>query len=489
MIFELVLICVVLLLFAAYLTNPFSKYSIIKRPYTTKMAGDVVEAINNNHKLIVRQNIFHKTYAKLACGLYILHTRYVKSPRSSSTNVQDIITDIHELRYDPKKLLLISGDHFSALFVRNLGVFYYPMLDTAIPSSSSDWERRQAVYLQTLAYALGVFHKSPQLTTTIVSTGPYAATCVNFYAYPSDTLYGMLYALSALLGGEKARPYAYTSAKHKLHTPKAAQLLLDEYQVTLQTLYADYRKIAFDDDKMLVKKSVHMSGAKDITRRESAFYDNVIFWKTTQLAMNLGLIEADTVFLRKLKTNILKVFWLAEEGYFLEDLSDEGVDKKYYSSDWLIVLATGFLDPAKRAERQYYERSTKYIQDQGIARPFAIKYQNERRAHRQFLVVRLAVASYGGNSIWSFWGMEYIKVLFSLYRETGDEVYAKEARFHVQKYKEAMVRDGGFPEVYDANGAMLKTPFYRSIRQTGWVIGFEQVQQIYDSIVGAKPKA
>jgi hypothetical protein len=482
MIVTVIFISVGVLCLLAYITNPFSKYSIIKQPYTATVAGNVLSAINNNHRLLIRQSIVRRAYAKLACGLYILHTRHVRSPRSDSKTTSGIIKDIHTLRYNPHKLLLISGDHFSALFVRNLGVFYYPMLDTTITGSKQDWEHRQIVYLQTTAYALGVFDKNPQLTTTIVSTGPYAATCVNFYAYPSDTLYGMLYALAALSGKEPARPYDYAPAKHTLHTKDEANVLLDQYSETLKKHYENYRKYVFDETEMLIKTSIHMSGAKDITRRTSAFYDNVIFWKTTELAMTLGLIKKDLKFLNKLKRTIVSTFWLESDGYFLEDLSHEGKHKKYYSSDWLIVLAAGFLDPAKATERVYFERSVAHIQAQGIAKPFAIKYQNDRRASRQFLVVRLAVASYGGNSIWSFWGMEYIKVLLALARETGDTSYYQEAGFHLQKYREAMVRDGGFPEVYDTSGEMLKTPFYRSIRQTGWVIGFEQAEAIYKSI-------
>jgi predicted AAA+ superfamily ATPase len=41
---------------------------------------------------------------------------------------------------------------------------------------------------------------------------------------------------------------------------------------------------------------------------------------------------------------------------------------------------------------------------------------------------------------------------------------------------------GGFPEVYDPEGRLLQTPFYRSIRQTGWVIGFEQAREMYRSL-------
>ncbi len=464
-----------------YVTNPFSKFSIVKLPFRARLEKSTLETVNNNAKLVARNSLLWRWFAIYQCGLYILTTRYLHSPPARSKTVEGIIRDIHALRYNPNKLLLISGDHFNGLFVRNLGVFYYPMLDTSIKSSEQDWQNRQIVYLQTVAYALGVFEKDPVPTTTIVSTGRYAATCVNFYAYPSDTVYGIFYALAALTGKERARPYEYGPAQHSLDTVVPANSLIEKYEMTLKNLYAHYRKTAFDDETGIVRKNVHMSGAKDITRRYSAFYDNVVFWKTTELAMELGAIKKDTQFLRTLKRQILSTFWLEDEGYFLEDLSDEGLRKKFYSSDWLIVLATGFLSPNKPSELHYFTRSVDYIRKMKIDQPFAIKYQHDTRAHRQFLAVRLAVASYGGDSIWSFWGMEYIKLLCRLHEVTGASSYLEWAEDHIAAYEKNMLETQGFPEVYDKDGKLLQTPLYRSIRQTGWVIGFEQAREIWQS--------
>lgn len=470
---------------AAWLTNPFRRLTVVRRSYTARLEQDAIRTVNQNHKIRVRNAPWWRGFAWAKQGVHVLESRYLSSPRSGGKTVPAIIRDIHRLRYDPSKLLLISGDHFSPLFVRNLGVFYYPMLDDRIVSGKQDWHNRQLIYLQTVAWALGVYHRSPRLTTTIVSTSRYGATCINFYAYPSDTLYGMLYALAVLSGKERPRPCNYGSAQHKLNSQAAAKVLLNEYRQTLQRLYAQYRQTVYDEQTGLIKQDLHLSGAKDITRRYCAFYDNVIFWKTTQLAMQLGLIEQDKAFLAELKRRILKTFWLPKAKYFLEDLSDEGVKRQYYSSDWLVVLFTGFLDPAKQSEQPYFLGCLDYIERHGIAKPFAIKYQQDRRAHRQFAAVRLAVASYGGDSIWSFWGMEYIKLLLALHKSTGDSVYLQQADQHIAQYKRAMLRDGGFPEVYDQHGRMLKTPLYRSIRQTGWVIGFEQVLAMRAAVTSA----
>lgn len=462
-----------------YVTNPFTRFTIVRGTYTARFGSTGLETQDRNDSLVVRQHPLWRAFALYSCAINVLGARYLNSPRSSAGTVDGVIGDIHDLRFDPERLLLISGDQFTALFVRNLGVFYYPMLDRSVPGSPADWRDRELVYLQTLGYALGVFDRHPELTTTIVATGRRAATCVNIYAYPSDTLYGMLYALAALLGLEPARPATYAQDVHPLDTVDEAEQLRERYGASLASHLESYRATVTDPATGLVREGLRLSGAKDITQRSSAFYDNVVLWKTRELAGRLGLVEPESEELATMKRRILERFWLPDEGHFLEDLSPEGVDARYYSSDWLIVLATGFLDPADPVERVYIERSVEHIRAHGIAEPLPLKYHTDTRAHRQYPVVRFAVPSYGGDAIWSFWGMEYVKALLLLHRHTGHAGYLEEAGRHLEAYSAAMLRDQGFPEVYDAGGRMLTTPFYRSIRQTGWVIGFEQARQMY----------
>jgi hypothetical protein len=278
-----------------------------------------------------------------------------------------------------------------------------------------------------------------------------------------------------MMGLETSRAIDYKADERELSTKKASKILLSDYKDTLKKLYNEYLNKIYDKRTGLISKDIELSGAKDITKRRSAFYDNVILWKTTQLAVKLGLIENKTSWLENYKKKILKTFWQEDLGYFLEDLSEECLKNKYYSSDWLVVLFTGFLNPQLKSERKYYEKNVEYIESEKLDQPFAIKYQKNTQAKRQFLAVKIAVASYGGDAIWSFWGMEYIKTLLILYKLTKNETYLTRADYHIAEYEKLIVRDGGFPEVYDRNGKLLQTWAYRSIRQTGWVIGFEQV--------------
>lgn len=459
-----------------YLTNPFTRLTLVRPTFRAHVTAAGTTVTDRNDRLVVRRGPHWRALALAACGLNVLGSRYLHSPRSRASTVDGVVADIHALRFDPDKLLLISGDHFSALFVRNLGVFYYPMLDRAVPGP--DWREREAVYLQTVGFALGAFERH-ELTTTVVPVGPRSVVCVNIYALPSDSLYGILFALAALRGDEPGRPAPYGADVHRPHTRAAAEDLLRRHGPRLAHHYRAYRAAVLDERTGLVTTRRHLSGAKDITRRRSALYDNVVLWKTSRLAAALGLVDPDEEFDNALRERVLERFWLPAEGHFLEDLSPEALAGRYYSSDWLIVLSTGFLDPADPRDRAYYERAVAHVRATGVAEPFAIRYQAETRAARQFPVVRLAVPSYGGDAIWSFWGMEYVKVLVLLHRATGDRTHLDEAGRHLAAYEAAMVENGGFPEVYGTDGAMLTTALYRSIRQTGWVIGFEQAREMY----------
>ena len=78
--------------------------------------------------------------------------------------------------------------------------------------------------------------------------------------------------------------------------------------------------------------------------------------------------------------------------------------------------------------------------------------------------------------------MEYIKTLLLLYRHTGERSYLHTADKHIRAYERAMLRDGGYPELYDRSGNFFETPFVRSIRLTGWVIGYEQVKAMRETM-------
>jgi hypothetical protein len=478
--FGLLLCFCIFTLYIIY-TNPTRHRTIIQKPFQIKYENNKI-VLKKTHSVTIKKGFFWKAIAYYKCAFHIIANVYFGSPKAKGTTEKEIIRDVHRLRFDPKQIYLISGDHFSVQYPRNLGVFYLAMLDSRIGFDEKDWQMRQLIYLQTIAYDLEVFTQHHDITTTIVPLGPKSAAPVNIYAYPSDCLYGILYGLHACMNADalqKMYPFE-TEKKFSLQTQKAAKELLDMYKKPLQKLVQQYINTVLDPDTRLIKKNIHLSSAKDITIRTCAFYDNVILWKTLQLADELEIMKTSKKYLHDMKVNIIKNFWNEKDGYFYEDLSDHSIKKGYYSSDWLVSMFTGFLSPLHTDERHYFERSVRYIRKHEIDRPLGLKYQQTDRAHRQFPLVRLFVPSYGGSAIWSHWGTEYIKLLVLLYSTTRKKEYQKEAGYQLDQYSQRIVKYKGYPELYDESGNMLSTLFYKSIRQTGWVINYEQAKAMYE---------
>ncbi len=473
----------ILVAIASYLTNPFTRYSAVQTAFTTRTDSSGQLVLVKDVDLFVRSNIIYRSFSKVKSAYHILGNVYERNKKTQSTTLPDIIREIHQIRFNPDHLYLISGDHFSTLYIRSLGIFYATLLDPRTAIDQEDWLNRQKIYLQTTAYALEVFSQSSALSTTIVPVGQHSVTLLNIYQPPSDSLFSLLYAIRTMQSSDELLtryPFPHTQTT-SLQTQQAAQQLLQDYKTTLLRHYNAYIQSVVDSKTGLIKSDILLSGTKDIAKRQSAFYDNVILWKTQQLAQEEGIVPKNAAALEELRQNILNQYWIDDKGYFLEDVSPAAIKNSYYSSDWLIVLQTGFLNPQDPVELPYFERSVSYIRQNKIDQPFGLKYQTEDRPEREYSLVRFFVPEYGGTAIWSHWGMEYIKLLVLLYQQTGKAEYLALAESQLQSYSNNIIKYRCYPEVYDAQGRMLKNFFYKSVCQTGWVVNYEQAARMIDS--------
>lgn len=469
------------------IVNPFHRFSRFRAPYSAKLhpiRGIRLIAVGN---LYVMKNPLHRAFAYFASALYIFFYALPQGGRLRKRKIvvlPELIRAICRKRFHTGLPYLISGDHFFPLYPRSLGVFYAPAFDPRTALDQEEWDKRQMMLAKTTVFALDVFARAGDVFTTVVPVGRRAVIPINIYSYPSDTLYSMLFGLQSLMTSkESAKIYPFTySPRYLLLAGTESHRLLTKYRGDLRRLFAQYLLTVFDPATGLVTMKRHFSGTKDITRRRSSFYDNVILWRTIMLGKTLDVLPQDYPDPDRLKQRILTTFWMEKEGYFLEDLSPESQQDRYYSSDWLVSQFTGFLSPAKKDERHYFSRSVEYIRRTRLAEPFPLRYHADDRRSRQFLPVRIFLPSYGGSAIWSLWGWEYIKLLIRMYAITGEKNYRTEAIRHVHSYEQVMIRDNGFPEVYNRRGGMLHTPFYRSVRQTGWVVHYLQATRMLESM-------
>lgn len=476
----------------SYVTNPFVRFSVVTDPHSKielTQEGEIVFSYDEG--LILRDDPFINQLARLKSMWHILTSRFNPPKLAQSRTVDEIITEIHDLRFNPELPYLISGDHFSVLYPRSLGIFYHTLLDSRTALSDDDWMRRQVIYAKTLAYALEVYSQSNELSTTIVPIGPRSVALFHVYAPASDTLYSLLFALERLQNQDFFQevypmdttivdPSGKTYPVRPLATEDLAAELLSRHTESLQRHYKNYMDLVYDYDTGLVKKNVRISSTKDIVWRESAFYDNVIVWKTNQLAQRLGLIPEDQAFLDEYKSRILEAFWNPEVGVFVEDLSEEAQKEKWYSGDWLIAFQTGFLNPSDPDDLVYLEKAVGYIRRNAIDQPFAMQFHPDRRPQRLYPVVRISAPDYGSTTIWSNWGMEYAKLLLRLGQQTGNESYISAAERQLEAYTFNIRRYRGYPEVYNYQGEVYSTPLYRSVLRTGWVVTYEQFRAMLD---------
>lgn len=486
-----VIILIFLIAIFSYFTNPFVRFSVVVDPYQQVTYENGTFSLEANDDILLREGPFFSQLAKVKSGWHIVASKFTGGPKAPQREVDEIIREIHRLRFSPDEPFLISGDHFSMLYPRSLGIFYHSLLDPRTALDEEDWINRQRIYLKTTAYALHVFNQSDRLSTTVVPIGPRSVALLNIYDRPSDTLYSLVYALAVMQGEESLEemyPYAVAAAEptatdsekpeYVLATATAAASLQATYLPSLQRHWNTFFTDVYDPETGFVKKGIRLSGTKDIVHRESALYDNIMVWRTAQLLQRLHIIPEDQEFLDLYKQRILATYWQPEHGFFLEDLSQLASEQKYYSSDWMIAYQTGFLDPENSDDLPYLERTVDYIQRNAIDQPFGLQYQSDLRPWQIYIPVRVMAPTYASTTIWSHWGMEYTKLLAHLAQVTGDATYAQQAQAQIDSYTYNIKRYRGYPEVYDEHGDFFRQLFYKSIRQTGWVVNYEEARDM-----------
>ena len=450
---------------SAYLlaTSPYSRDSIIKSPFTTSYTNGQVTITQN-----YTPHFYSGWWANLI-GYYrqavgIVWDR-IESPQMPGGSEKDIIAQIHALRFDPSKPYVISGDQFDGLYLRNLSIFYGQLLNPHTALSTTDWHNRQRIAVQTLAYGLVALDQLHKPVTTLYPIAPHSVLAANVYGYPSDTMFSLLQAISQLESDPTTRT--------------VTQQLVKKYSGGLEASYRQYLSTVRDTATGMVKPSVHLSSARDAVNRESSFYDNVILWRTEQLAATLGFDSVSSTTLTKLRTTIISTYWDASQGHFIDDLTP-GNDHSY-SSDWLIALPTGFLNPSQPDDLKKLTQMSGYIDAKQLASPLPIRYTSD--PEQENWVVATFMGSYGNEAIWSYWGNLYIQLEIDLYQQTKLPLYSSHVTSGLAAWDNAVVQNRGYPETLNKSGKLLTSFFYESIRRNGWVVGLEADHYLWQQTV------
>jgi len=335
-----------------------------------------------------------------------------------------------------------------------------------------DWQNRQRLALQTLAYDLDFLDQNGAAVTTITPTGSQSFTGINIYASPSDSLFSIFYTLKALQQpGFVPGLFPAKVGALPLETQTATQTLLTQHLAGLTTALNQYLDATLDPQTGLVRTDRAFSSARDGIKRRSSFYDNVIAWATVQMADEIGLQHSITLPRDTWKQKIMATYWDDQLGIFKDDQTP---GPTVFSADSLIVTSSDFFDLSQPADANKLNRMLSYIQTQKLDQPFPLRYTQATNSTATQLPVKFFAAGYMTDAIWSHWGMEYIKALLLL--APSHPEYTALAQRYLQAYKTNIEKTGGYPELYNSDGTIFKSALVKSVLDTGWVVNYEQAK-------------
>lgn len=464
------------LVVSSYVSDPYSPESLVRVPYTTSVAEDGQITFQENFTPVLEKSWLAQALAYARTGIRIPVYSLILKEEPLSSNEAEIIAQLHAIRFNPQRPYVITGGHYSDLYMRNLGIFYNALLDPRLSENQTDWQNRQRIATQTVAYDLAFLEQNGAPVTTIAPTGPESFTGLNIYSPPSDALFGVLFTLKAMQDREfivSLFPRESEAATPVPQTGLVARELLDRYQPALTKALNQYLEANLDPTTGLIRRDIHLSSARDGISRESSFYDNVIAWATVQLADDLGISHSSTPERETWKQNIMTTFWDEELGIFRNDLS---TDDAIFSADSLIVTSSGFFDLEDSGDRDKLNRIVQYIQKEQLDQPFPLRYSRSNITNNMHLTVRLFAPNYMGEGIWSHWGMEYIKALALLGHDQPEHL--EKARNFLEIYRQNIEKAGGYPELYNSDGSVFNSGLVGSVLHSGWVVNYEQAKML-----------
>lgn len=451
-----------------HLSNPYAAVNFVQQPFTTKLENGQI-TYRQHFTPRVLSDPFSDLLGYYRQGFLIVQNTLFGGKEIKKDTPERIIDTIHTIRFDPSKPYLISGDQFSVLYARNLGVFYNQLLDPNTAHNAEDWENRQRIYLQSVLYAIEGLSQGDTPRTTLVPIGPRSMTYTTVHPgdYGSDTVYGLLYAMEMM-----SRERTSDNGTYSIQTQSSIQRILREKKQKVRHILDVYLRYVQDPETKLVRTNQKLAAARDGVSRHGSMYDNIVLWKTLSLANQLGVKATPQAELDAMKRTIKDNYWDEEKGHYHNDTKDTT-----FSSDWLLGFPTGFFSLKDPIDLQRTKRIVAFIENNGLVDPLPIKYQIGNPKHAPF-IIRHFVPDYGGEIIWSYWGAQYITLLTDLYDATKDTRYSDLAGEDIENYNRAIVRDGGFAETFTKDGQFLRIGLYKSIRITGWVVQFEHA--VYD---------
>jgi len=375
--------------------------------------------------------------------------------------------------FDPKHLFITTGaPHSRGMYLRNFAWFYPDLLNPATIIDEADRENRVILLERSLRTALETMGARPYTTTIIpLTTRRFAA--VNYVTPPSDSLLGILAGLETLAAASRETGYiaAELIARHK----KNIERELARMAARLKPIIINKKKY------LLLDIHKNMSSATDTRNERMRFVVSANVWTTFAKAERLGFMDgkvfaAFNLDKGKYKKNILELF--GSEGYIRNSL-DPSMRGPRATDNITLDFAhihNGFWDFSDPDERALFKNTVDLIFSDPTFRDISTNcYFVSRKDPDCDFIHKYTTPSYHGRTVWSSFNVELADRLIDLASATGDGSYRHRAERILLQLKEDTERNGGYPELIDANGEPYRTWIYKSAIAYSWFPRFAGV--------------
>jgi hypothetical protein len=369
--------------------------------------------------------------------------------------------------FNPKHLFITTGaPHSRGLYLRNFAWFYPNLLNPATIIDEADRENRTILLERSLRTALETMGAKPY-TTTIIPLTPRHFAAVNYVTPPSDSLLGILAGIEQL-------PTDITAALIAQHK--------NNIECELARIAKQLKPVRFNNKKYLLPDArKNMSSATDTRSERMRFVVSANIWTTFAKAERLNLMNGNvfTAFgLEKTqyKKDILYLF--GNDGYIRNSL-DPTVNSPHKTENITLDFAhinNGFWDLSQSDEQMLFKNTADQIFSDPTFHDISNNcyFVSNKNPECDFLH-KYTTPSYHGRTAWSSFNVEFADRLLDLTWAIGDETYRHHARCILSQLKKYTERNGGYPELVDADGTPYRTWIYKSAIADSWFPRFVEV--------------
>ncbi len=424
-----------------------------------------------------KTNMLYRHLAHSAQAVnFLVHSVSSVAQEQTSAPIATLYGESVRRAFDPKHLFITTGaPHSRGLYLRNFAWFYPDLLNPVTIIDEADRQNRIILLERSLGTALETMGARPYTTTIIpLTTRRFAA--VNYVTPPSDSLLGILAGLEQLAessGYEGRNAASLLIARHK----KNIERELTRIARRLEPIIVNKKKY------LLLDARKNMSSATDTRRERMRFVVSANIWTTFAKAERLGFMDGKVFAALGLnadqyKKDILELF--GADGYICNSL-DPGITGARATNNITLDFAhilNGFWDLSQPDEQMLFKTTVDHIFLDPTFRDISTNCYFVSNTNPECdLLHKYTTPSYHGRTVWSSFNVELADRLLDLSRAINDEAYRYRAERILLQLKNDTERNGGYPELIDADGTPYRTWIYKSAIADSWFPRFAGVWQ------------